>query len=98
MIWGDAILTGPFTVLRGLSHILRDDVRPLLPRISAPTLVVWGARDTLVPLAHGRRMRGKIPNARLLVLEGAGHNPMVDRAAAFNTAVAAFLDGGVVGE
>ncbi|HYJ79654.1 MAG TPA: alpha/beta fold hydrolase, partial [Longimicrobiaceae bacterium] len=98
VIWGDALAAGPFTALRGLSHILRDDVRPLLPRITAPTLVVWGARDTLVPLEHGRRMRAKIPGARLLVVQGACHNPMVDRAAAFNAAVVAFLDGAEVGE
>ena len=98
VIWADALTAGPFNVLLGLYHILRDDVRPLLPRISAPTLLVWGERDSIVPLAHGRELRAGIPGARLLVLEDAYHNPMVDRPAAFNTAVLDFLDGAEVGE
>jgi pimeloyl-ACP methyl ester carboxylesterase len=98
VIWTDALVAGPFNVLRGLYHILRDDVRPLLSSISAPTLVIWGARDGLVPLEHGRILRAGIPNARLLVIPRAHHNPMVDRPAEFNAAVLRFLDGGEVGE
>ena len=98
VIWGDALLAGPFNVMRGLYHILRDDVRPLLASIRAPTLVVWGARDGLVPLEHGRVLRAGIPGARLLVIPRACHNPMVDRPAEFNAALLRFLDGGEVGE
>jgi pimeloyl-ACP methyl ester carboxylesterase len=98
VIWGDALVAGPFNVLRGLYHILRDDVRPLLPSIQAPTLVMWGARDGLVPLEHGRRLRAGIANARLLVIPRAYHNPMVDQPDEFNAAVVRFLDGGEVGE
>lgn len=98
VIWADALVAGPFNILRGLHHILRDDVRPLLPLVHAPTLVVWGARDGLVPLEHGRALRGGIAGARLLVIDGAYHNPMVDRAAEFNAAVRRFLDGEEVGE
>jgi pimeloyl-ACP methyl ester carboxylesterase len=97
VIVGDALTAGPRVLLRALLHVLRDDVRPLLPRISAPTLVVWGARDALVPHAHGEQMRRAIPDARLLVLPGACHNPMVDRPEAFNRAVLSFLAGGDVG-
>jgi pimeloyl-ACP methyl ester carboxylesterase len=98
VIWGDALVAGPFNVLRGLYHILRDDVRPLLSSIRAPTLVVWGERDGLVPLESGRRLREGIPGARLLVIPRAYHNPMVDRPADFDAAVLRFLDGGEVGE
>jgi pimeloyl-ACP methyl ester carboxylesterase len=98
VIWADALVAGPFNVLRGLYHILRDDVRPLLGSISAPTLVVWGGRDGLVPLEHGRLLRAGIPGSRLLVIPRAYHNPMVDRPDEFNAAVLAFLDGGEVGE
>jgi pimeloyl-ACP methyl ester carboxylesterase len=98
VIWRDALAAGPFNVLAGLRHTLRDDVRPLLPGVRAPTLIVWGERDSLVPLEHARELRAGIPGARLLVLEGAYHNPMVDRAEAFNAAVLAFLAGEEVGE
>jgi pimeloyl-ACP methyl ester carboxylesterase len=71
--------------------MLRDDIRPLLPQISAPTLVVWGERDSLIPVAHARDFQGVIPGARLSVISGAAHNPMVDAPEAFNEAVLAFL-------
>jgi pimeloyl-ACP methyl ester carboxylesterase len=98
VIWTDAMVAGPFNVLRGLYHILRDDVRPVLGSIRAPTLVIWGARDGLVPLAQGRALREGIPGARLLVIPRACHNPMVDTPAEFDAAVLRFLDGEEVGE
>ncbi|MEU5322575.1 alpha/beta fold hydrolase [Streptomyces sp. NPDC021056] len=42
--------------------------------IAAPTLVVHGDHDPLLPLPHGRALRDAIPGAELLVLEGAGHD------------------------
>lgn len=98
VIVGDSLRAGPVTILRALSHIVRDDVRPLLSAIQAPTLVVWGERDGIVPLSHGRTLREHVPGARLLVLGRAAHNPMVDRPDDFNHAVLAFLGGEEVGE
>jgi pimeloyl-ACP methyl ester carboxylesterase len=93
----DALIAGPRTVVGAIAHILRDDVRPLLARITAPTLIVWGERDNLVPLLHGAELRQRIPHAQLAVLRGAGHNPMVDRAADFNRVLLRFLGGESVG-
>ena len=42
-------------------------------RIDAPTLVVHGSHDPLFPLPHGRALAAAIPGARLLVVEGMGH-------------------------
>ncbi|MFF4273558.1 alpha/beta fold hydrolase [Streptomyces sp. NPDC001536] len=42
--------------------------------IVAPTLVVHGDHDSLLPLPHGEALRDAIPGAELLVLEGAGHD------------------------
>jgi pimeloyl-ACP methyl ester carboxylesterase len=98
VIFGDALAAGPSTLLRAIRHILGDDVRPLLAGIRAPTLVLWGERDTIVPAEHGRLLRREIPGARLLVLPGTYHNPMVDDPGAFNEALLAFLSGGEVGE
>ncbi len=98
VIWGDALVAGPFTVAQGLRAIMSDDVRPLLPSIAAPTLVVWGEHDYLVPLEHGRAMRDAIPGARLAVIAGAHHNPMIDRPDEFNALVSRFLSGEQVGE
>lgn len=93
----DALTAGPLTILQAISHIVRDDVRPLLPQVKAPTLIVWGERDSLVPLGDSWVMRQGIPDARLAVLRGASHNPMVDRPADFNRLLLRFLDGESVG-
>jgi pimeloyl-ACP methyl ester carboxylesterase len=98
VIWRDALTAGPVVLVSALWNLVRDDVRPLLGQIQAPTLLLWGERDTIVPLEHGRMMREAIPGARLLVLKGAYHNPMVDRAADFDAALLAFLGGAEVGE
>src|SRR5690606_3573141 len=83
----DALKAGPITLLQASAHILRDDVRPLLPAIRAPTLVVWGTRDPLLPVEHSRILADRIPDARRVLLHRAAHNPMVDRAREFNELV-----------
>jgi len=40
-----------------------------------PTLLVWGDRDPIIPLAHGRAAVDLLPNGRLVVFPGAGHEP-----------------------
>ncbi|WP_433558683.1 alpha/beta fold hydrolase [Pseudonocardia xinjiangensis] len=40
-----------------------------------PTLLVWGSRDAVVPVAHARRAHEAMPGSRLEVFEGAGHFP-----------------------
>lgn len=95
---GDALRTGPLTLLGAAREILAQDVRKYLREIEAPTLLIWGRHDTLVPASGGEIMREEIPASRLLVFEGAGHVPMFERAAETNAALLAFLAGGVVGE
>jgi len=88
----DALRAGPLGLLRSTRRLLADDVRPLLSRIQAPTLVLWGELDPLTPLWQGRIIAGGIPGAQLHVIRGAAHNPMIDRPAEFNTALLDFLD------
>lgn len=94
---GDALAAGPRTLIRAIGHILRDDIRALLPRITAPTLLIWGEWDSWVPLADAAEFRAGIPGARLAVLRGASHNPMIDRPSDFNRLVLHFLSGEEVG-
>jgi pimeloyl-ACP methyl ester carboxylesterase len=93
----DAWVAGPRVLLRALTHILDDDVRPLLPLLRIPTLIIWGERDTLIPLSDAMEFRRRIPEARLAVLRGAAHNPMVDRPADFNRLLRRFVAGERVG-
>ena len=45
----------------------------LLPTVQTPTLLVWGSEDRIVPLEAGRMYEATLPNARLEVVDGAGH-------------------------
>lgn len=51
------------------------DVREDLPRVKAPTTIIWGDRDGLIPVEHGVRMRETIEDAELITLPGASHVP-----------------------
>ncbi len=57
---------------RSMSLALGLDCRPLLPHITASTLLIWGRQDTATPLSDGQEMERLIPDAGLVVLEG-GH-------------------------
>jgi pimeloyl-ACP methyl ester carboxylesterase len=50
-----------------------EPVRPRLGEIRAPTLVLHGTEDPLFPCGHGEALAAEIPGARLLPLEGVGH-------------------------
>jgi pimeloyl-ACP methyl ester carboxylesterase len=51
-------------------------------RLAAPTLLVWGAQDKLVHPAYGEAFRDLIADARLEVVDGAGHMPQLEQAEA----------------
>ncbi len=64
----------PAGFVRQLAAILASgDRTESLASVTAPTLVIHGANDPLVPLAHGRATARAIPGAKLLVIEGLGH-------------------------
>lgn len=50
-----------------------------LPSVKAPTLVLWGAEDGIIPRAHGETYASSIPSARLEVLAGCGHLPALEQ-------------------
>jgi len=62
-----------------------------LAEIKVPVLLVYGADDRLTPVKLGRDMAAQIPDARLVVIEAAGHLPNIERPDAFNAAVLEFL-------
>jgi 3-oxoadipate enol-lactonase len=64
--------------LLGLLETL--DLRPLLPRITAPALVLAGANDRIFPLEHMRAIAAAIPGAQLEVVPDTGHGLLMERA------------------
>jgi pimeloyl-ACP methyl ester carboxylesterase len=63
----------PGAMVAVLEMIGAIDVRPILPTISVPTLVVHCAGDLAVPVEHGRHLAEHIPGARYIELPGDDH-------------------------
>jgi pimeloyl-ACP methyl ester carboxylesterase len=71
--------------------VIATDLGDRLPRIRASTLIVWGERDDNTPVWMGERMEELIPDAGLVVLEGAGHYSYADAPGQFRAVARRFL-------
>ena len=74
-----------------LVKVVNQDLRALLPRIAASTLLIWGEDDKDTPVSFGRIMEKEIPDAGLVVLKEAGHFSYLDQFPQFCRIVASFL-------
>ena len=79
IVVADGLRAGLPYLLRLTNEIVQVDTRVLLPQIEAPTLLLWGTRDTVVPPALGLEMSELIPDSRFYFIPRAGHNAMADR-------------------
>jgi pimeloyl-ACP methyl ester carboxylesterase len=68
----------------------QHDLRTRAKAITAPTLVVWGEHDPVIPLKVGRQIAATIPGAKLVTFD-AGHVPYSTHPRAFLDAVLPFL-------
>jgi pimeloyl-ACP methyl ester carboxylesterase len=59
--------------------------------LKVPTLLIWGARDRLIPIDHGRRFERDIAGSRLEVFDGVGHVPHEEAPAPTVALVRTFL-------
>lgn len=70
-----------------LVRAIRDAAR----RIAAPTLVIWGTADRVIPCAQAQAVAEAIPAARLRLLPALGHVPYLEAPDAFNVVLSDFL-------
>ena len=73
------------------SRIVSEDLSPLLPRVQAETLLVFGSEDTETPLWMGQRMEKEIPDAGLVVFEGRSHFAYLEEWGRFCAIIREFL-------
>jgi 3-oxoadipate enol-lactonase len=74
--------------------VLRHDTWDRLPHLRAPTLVLVGDQDALVPPANAELLAARIPEARLRVLKGVGHDLTTEAAQKCQLLVSDFLERG----
>jgi pimeloyl-ACP methyl ester carboxylesterase len=72
-------------------RLVNDDLTGLLPEIRASTLLIWGDQDADTPLSDGETMERLIPDAGLVVFEGAGHFSYADQPQRFARVAGHFL-------
>ncbi len=82
--------TRPDSFRREILAIADCDQRDLLPKITVPTLLVWGEEDARSPLRVAREFDAAIPGAELVVIPRAGHVSNLERPAEFNDALRTF--------
>ncbi|HKW35254.1 MAG TPA: alpha/beta fold hydrolase [Candidatus Acidoferrum sp.] len=80
---------GAAAALRGRAQ--RVNYLPLLQKLHVPTLVVVGREDVYTPLALAEQLCEQIPEAKLAIIENAGHLPNLEQPAAFNSVLASWL-------
>ncbi|MGD0226029.1 MAG: alpha/beta hydrolase [Terriglobia bacterium] len=83
-----------YTVASTVAEIItgHDFEDKKLGKVRAPTLVVWGRDDLLIPLPIGEALHQGIAGSQMVVIDGTGHIPMVGKPAEFNEAVGKFLN------
>ncbi|HEY0100573.1 MAG TPA: alpha/beta hydrolase [Pyrinomonadaceae bacterium] len=77
-------------ILRTLRSWSAERIELEAARITQPTLLVWGAHDSEVPLSSGKRLHELIEGSRLLVFPNCGHLPQEERPREFASLVAEF--------
>ena len=80
----------PLAIWRAAEEMLHTDHLVGIQDVRAPTLLLWGRGDRLVPLAGARELLQVLPGASLSVID-AGHSPMLDAPEALTGELLAFL-------
>lgn len=88
----DAWRAGPTSLAVASARVLRGDARDWMRHITAPTLLVWGEADPLVPVPYAEEMSRLIRDSRLVVLPRAAHVAMWDQPDEFNRVTLDFID------
>jgi pimeloyl-ACP methyl ester carboxylesterase len=91
----NAAIVNRFGALASTSHFIHPiperGLKRRLRRIKAETLVLWGAQDALVPPSYAAEFAELIPNARVEMIQGAGHVPQIEQRQLVSERLAKFL-------
>jgi cis-3-alkyl-4-acyloxetan-2-one decarboxylase len=74
-----------------LRACLDYDFRERIPDVKVPTLIVWGEKDSIIPVRDANEFERLISDSRKVVMKDTGHIPMAERPQAFNDVLVDFL-------
>ena len=81
-----------YAYLRQLQAAMAFDAEERVANIEAPTLVLTGDADVIVPHENSVNLAARIPGARLRIVEGGSHTFFIERPGEFNSAVMEFIE------
>ena len=87
--------SSPIVLRQTLVKAVNEDLRHYMPKITAPTLLIWGDNDTATPLSDAKIMNSLIPDSGLCVIKGGGHFSFIDSPYEVNAIISSFLGGQV---
>jgi 3-oxoadipate enol-lactonase len=95
-LWVDTVAANPcqpraYACRRQTDASAEQDSRAQLNRITAPTLILAGKEDIMLPVRQSEELAAAIPGARLVVLDGGAHGFSIEISDRFNRAVLEFL-------
>ena len=74
-----------------MSKCINEDLKSIMPKIQAPTLLIWGENDTATPISDAKTMEKLIPDSGMVVFPNCGHYSFLDNPAGFNAVVCEFF-------
>lgn len=74
-----------------MSRVLDENLRPYLPRITVPTLILWGEKDIMTPLSDAKILNEEIQNSYLHIFEGEPHALQITIPEQLSSRIAKFL-------
>jgi pimeloyl-[acyl-carrier protein] methyl ester esterase len=84
-------LPAPAVASASLEILSTVDLREMLPAIDRPVLLIHGSLDAICPPGAARYMAKRLPDARLIIIDGAGHAPCLSRPDEFNAILRDYL-------
>ncbi len=75
-----------------LKHVVNDDVRDLMPKVKAKTLIIWGEKDNITPLIDGVCANRFIKHSHIKIIKNVGHFPFVTFPDLFHNLIIEFIN------
>jgi pimeloyl-ACP methyl ester carboxylesterase len=91
MVLSDTMKVPAHVWKSGFAEVIQADHTAELPRIAAPTLLIWGDRDSIVGRSRQDELMAGITGAERIVYRGVGHSPHWEEPARFAADLADFI-------
>lgn len=72
--------------------VVNEDLCHIFPKVTPPTLLIWGENDTATPVSDACLMEKSMPDAGKVILKGCGHYSFIDDMYTFNRVLSSFMN------